>query len=86
MDRGAVAADLDVAAALYRAAVGHERPATHVASWRGRTTVTPYTVHVPADVRACMYWLERRCPEQWGRRQDAVRADAGALAGTLALD
>lgn len=40
---GMAFADLEVTAALYRAAAGHERPATHVTSRRGRTTVTRRT-------------------------------------------
>ena len=68
--RGEALADMDVGAALYRAAIGHERTETRVLG--GRTVA--YTVHVPADVRACMYWLERRCPETWSARP-TVRVD-----------
>lgn len=81
MDRGAVLADVNVAAALYRTAIGHERTETRTVA--GRTT--SYTVHVPPNVRACMYWLERRCPEQWSARSE-VRVDAGYKRVTLTID
>ena len=64
---GEALADADVGAALYRAAVGGERTQTRVLGGRP----VSYTVHVPADVRACMYWLERRCPEEWSLRPTA---------------
>ena len=72
LEVGEALADADVGAALYRAAIGHERTETRVLGGR---TVTR-TVHVPADVRACMYWLERRCPEEWSLRP-TVRTDGG---------
>jgi len=80
MDRGAVLADVEVSATLYRTAVGHER--TEKRTVAGRTV--SYTVHVPPNVRACMYWLERRLPEQWSARP-AVRVDTGHEELTLAI-
>ena len=74
LEVGEALADMDVGAALYRAAVGHERTETRVLG--GRTVTC--TVHVPADVRACMYWLERRCPETWSTRP-TVRADGARV-------
>ena len=74
LEVGETLADADVATTLYRTAVGHERTETRVIGGR---TVT-YTVHVPADVRACMYWLERRCPDEWSTRP-MVRTDCGRV-------
>lgn len=81
---GTAAADDDVATALYRTAVGYERPAVHVASWHGRTTLTEYTVHVPPDVRACIFWLERRRPDEWGG-EEVVRAGTGLVHVALSI-
>jgi len=81
LERGAVTADVDVAAALYRTAVGHERTETRIVGGQ----VVAYTVHVPANVRACMFWLERRRPEEWSVRRE-VRVDAGHVPFVLTTD
>jgi hypothetical protein len=64
-------ADTAVAAALFRRATGMERKVTRVFCHEGTPVTATYTEELPPDVRACIFWLRNRRPEQWneGRRQ-----------------
>src|SRR4030081_3253375 len=63
--RGRALADGRVAHGLYSRAIGYTYDATRVVLHRGELISVPHTVHKPPDVRAGIFWLRNRCPEQW---------------------
>ncbi|MDB5712343.1 MAG: transposase [Sphingomonas bacterium] len=65
---GKDAADDRVERALYQRAVGYDYVAEKIVTTRGGGPVAvPYTMHVPADVRAALHWLAIRQPRPWAR-------------------
>jgi hypothetical protein len=63
--QGRQAADEAVISALFARAKGMEQKMTKVFCHRGQPVTTSYTVQLPPDVRACIFWLRNRRPEQW---------------------
>jgi hypothetical protein len=63
--RGRALADGKVAHGLYSRAVGYSYETTRVVLYKGEPVVLPHTVHKPPDVRAGIFWLCNRRPEQW---------------------
>jgi hypothetical protein len=77
---GKDAADDRVERALYQRAVGYDYTAEKIVTPRGGgPIVVPYTVHVPADVRAAMHWLAIRRPKPWARVPEAPPTDIAAI-------
>jgi hypothetical protein len=68
--QGRHVADETVVASLFRRATGMERTVTRVFCHEGQPVTASYTEALPPDVRACIFWLRNRRPEQWneGRR------------------
>jgi hypothetical protein len=65
---GKDAADDRVERALYQRAVGYDYTAEKIVTPKGGGPVAvPYTMHVPADVRAALHWLAIRRPKPWAR-------------------
>jgi len=63
---GKDAADDRVERALYQRAVGYDYIAEKIVTPRGGgPVVMPYTMHIPADVRAALHWLAIRRPKPW---------------------
>ena len=62
---GREVADESVVAALYARAKGMERKSIKVVEGEGAPVTTTHTVQVLPDVRACMFWLRNRRPEEW---------------------
>jgi hypothetical protein len=58
-------ADARVASALYQRAVGAVVPDTHIATFEGKTIITPLLKHFPPDTAACSLWLRNRRPDLW---------------------
>jgi hypothetical protein len=54
-----------VVSALFARATGMEQKMTKVFCHRGQPVTANYTVRLPPDVRACIFWLRNRRPEQW---------------------
>ena len=63
--RGRDLADGRVAHGLYSRAIGYTYETTRVLLHQGELITVPHTVHKPPDVRAGIFWLRNRCPEQW---------------------
>src|SRR5580704_3718910 len=59
-------ADGKVASGLYARAIGYNYEATRVLLHRGEPVTVRHMVHRPPDVRACIFWLRNRRPQQWG--------------------
>src|SRR5258708_14181038 len=74
--RGGALADGRVAHGLYSRAIGYTYETTRVVLYRGEPVSVPQTVHKPPDVRAGIFWLRNRCPEQWREGPKPVQ-DAG---------
>ena len=58
-------ADESVVSALFARATGMEQKMTKVFCYRGQPVTADYTAHLPPDVRACIFWLRNRRPEEW---------------------
>ena len=75
-------ADETVVAALYARAIGIERKTIKVVSGgAGEPVTTTHTVEVPPDVRACIFWLRNRRPEQWRENRPPADEDDGYAFG-----
>jgi hypothetical protein len=68
---GKQAADDLVERRCYNRAVGYTFEAEKVFMPAGATepVYAPYREHVPPDVGAARFWLQKRRPEQWGEKQ-----------------
>jgi hypothetical protein len=70
-------ADGKVVSALFARATGMEQKMTRVFCHNGQPVMANYTVDLPPDVRACMFWLRNRRPEQWRENRPLAKADSG---------
>ncbi len=68
LKRGKIAADANVAQALYHRALGSSHPDVHISNFQGEITVTKITKHYPPDTAAAFIWLKNRAG--WKDRQD----------------
>jgi hypothetical protein len=73
--RGRKIADGEVAHKLYCRAVGYTYETGKVLLGHGVPVSVPQTVHCPPDVRACIFWLRNRQPQQWAEQ---ARPDQGS--------
>ena len=70
--QGREVADEAVVSALFARATGMEQKMTKVFCHRGQPVTANYTVQLPPDVRACIFWLRNRRPEQWRENRPLV--------------
>jgi hypothetical protein len=70
--QGRAGADEAVVSALFARATGMEQKMTKVFCHRGQPVTADYTVHLPPDVRACIFWLRNRRPEEWRESRPVV--------------
>lgn len=63
--QGRLVADELVVSALFARATGMERKVTKMFCHKGQPITVSYTVALPPNVRACMFWLRNRRPGQW---------------------
>ena len=69
--RGRLIADGEVAHNLYRRAIGYTYETSRVLLSDGAPVSVPQTIHRPPDVRACIFWLRNRRPQQWAESRPA---------------
>jgi hypothetical protein len=69
LQKGKTEADGRVAESLYRRAIGCSVKDVHIALFRGKAVVTPYTKHYPPDTAAAIKWLALRQKEKWSEVQ-----------------
>ncbi|SEP26615.1 hypothetical protein SAMN02990966_04700 [Rhodospirillales bacterium URHD0017] len=62
---GRVAADARVARGLYGRAVGYDRTVERMAIVAGELKPVTSTIHYPANVQACIFWLRNRRRQTW---------------------
>ena len=62
---GRVAADARVARGLYTRAVGYDRTIERMAIVAGELKPVTSTIHYPANVQACIFWLRNRRRLTW---------------------
>lgn len=75
--RGRELADARVACGLYSRAVGYTHRTTRTVLHRGEPVSVPHAQYFPPDVRACIFWLRNRRPQQWleGRQRPPEEED-----------
>jgi hypothetical protein len=73
--QGREVADETVVSALFARATGMEQKMTKVFCHRGQPVTANYTVQLPPDVRACIFWLRNRRPEQWRENRPLVEGE-----------
>jgi hypothetical protein len=79
---GKDAADDRVERALYQRAVGYDYTAEKIVTPKGGGPIAiPYTVHIPADVRAALHWLAIRRPKPWARVPEQPDTDIAGIIG-----
>lgn len=61
-------ADEKVERALYHRAVGYEHEDTHFSAFNGVVTKTSYMKHIVPEVKAQIFWLKNRKPDEWKDR------------------
>jgi len=62
---GRVVADSRVARGLYGRAVGYDRTVERMAVVAGELKPVVSTIHYPANVQACIFWLRSRRRQTW---------------------
>ena len=72
---GRAFADAKVARCLYERAVGYEYTAKRSVLHQGKELTLTNVVHLPPDIRACIFWLRHRRPANW--REQAEVSDDG---------
>jgi len=65
VQQGREVADESVVSALFARATGMEQRMTKVFCHRGQPVTANYTVRLPPDVRACIFWLRNRRRRTW---------------------
>ena len=70
--QGREGANEAVVSALFARATGMEQKMTKVFCHRGQPVTADYTVQLPPDVRACIFWLRNRRPEEWRESRPVV--------------
>ena len=65
MKSGRVIADAKVARSLYVRAVGYDRQVEREVILGGELKPVTSTVHYPANVQACIFWLRNRRRQTW---------------------
>lgn len=74
--KGGAIADSNVAAALYRCAIGFKGRDVKVVAYEGDIKVVEYDKWYLPDVGAAKTWLSKRQPEIWGPKADSgVRSE-----------
>jgi hypothetical protein len=62
---GRVAADARIARALYGRAAGYDRTIERMVVVAGELKPVTSTIHYPANVQACIFWLRNRRRKTW---------------------
>jgi hypothetical protein len=75
--QGREGANEAVVSALFMRATGMEQKMTKVFCHRGQPVTADYTVRLPPDVRACIFWLRNRRPEEWRENRPVVTEKDG---------
>jgi hypothetical protein len=73
--QGREVADGSVVSALFARATGMEQKMVKVFCHRGQPVTANYTVQLPPDVRACIFWLRNRRPGQWRENRPFVEEE-----------
>jgi hypothetical protein len=72
-------ADETIVSALFARAKGMERKATRVFCPNGQPVTVEYIDQVLPDVRACIFWLRNRRPQEWRENRPAVEEAAEGM-------
>jgi hypothetical protein len=77
VQQGREVADAAVVSALFARATGMEQKMTKAFCHRGQPVTANYTVQLPPDVRACIFWLRNRRPGEWRENRPLVAEEDG---------
>lgn len=78
-----LAADEQVASALFNKAVGFKRKAVKAMQHNGQVVLAEYEEHVAPDTAAAFIWLKNRQPELWKDRHEVTGADGKPIEVSL---
>ena len=83
VQQGRDVADATAVESLFTRVTGYNHQAEKVFLYRGETRAATYTVHVPAEIKACMFWLRNRRPEDWRAKAEAALEIVDDIAAAL---
>lgn len=66
--RGKTVADAQVAASLFKRAIGFAKRAVKIFQHNGGSYEHEFDEYYPPETTAQIFWLKNRCPEQWRDR------------------
>jgi hypothetical protein len=72
VQQGRDVADATAVESLFTRVTGYNHPAEKVFLYRGEPRTATYTAHVPPEIRACMFWLRNRRPEDWRAKAETT--------------
>ena len=78
-----LAADEQVASALFNKAVGFKRKAVKAMQHNGQVVLAEYEEQVAPDTAAAFIWLKNRQPELWKDRHEVTGADGKPIEVSL---
>jgi hypothetical protein len=72
VQQGRDIADATAVESLFTRVTGYNHPAEKVFLYRGEPRTATYTAHVPPEIRACIFWLRNRRPEDWRAKAETT--------------
>ena len=72
VQQGRDIADATAVESLFTRVIGYNHQVEKVFLHRGEPRTAIYTVHVPPETRACMFWLRNRRPEDWRAKAETT--------------
>jgi len=72
VQQGRDIADATAVESLFTPVIGYNHQVEKVFLHRGEPRTAIYTVHVPPETRACMFWLRNRRPEDWRAKAETT--------------
>jgi hypothetical protein len=72
VQQGRDVADASAVESLFTRVTGYTHQAEKVFFHRGEPRTASYTVHVPPETRACLFWLRNHRPEDWRAKPEPV--------------
>ena len=72
VQQGRDMADACAVESLFTRVTGYTHQAEKIFLHRGEPRTASYTVHVPPETRACLFWLRNRRPEDWRAKAETT--------------
>ncbi|MEK6482408.1 hypothetical protein WJR50_33035 [Catalinimonas sp. 4WD22] len=68
--KGKIDSDAEVAARLFKRAIGYEHEDTYISQYQGQIITAKVIKRYPPDTQAAIHWLKNRRPDQWRDQKD----------------